>query len=270
MNGPLVFSLALHGFVLFQASPRATPTPQQTPPPTPAASFFDEKRKPTVTPTPAGTPGAPTPTPTEVPRDPHLVAALESEQGDGLERVAVFDDGVLILVNRYKGRPILTRKTLSPEEVELVRKVCAEALVVPDIRQPERGVLAASNARRIHIEVTDPKGVVRWWAFDDMTELSLPLGRARGALEDLRSRFFREDPKDTAWDASKVKAGDLLRRRSDGKWYRVRRDDSFERNLEIEEAEGDISMRLFVVREEIPKLFEDPATAPPPTPRWWR
>jgi hypothetical protein len=45
------------------------------------------------------------------------------------------------------------------------------------------------------------------------------------------------------------------------------RDDSFESNLEIAEAGGDISMRLFVVREEIPKLFEDPAKAPAPTPR---
>jgi hypothetical protein len=267
----MIVSLLLPVSLLFQRSPRATPTPLPTPPPTPAPSFFDEKRRSAFTPTPAGTPrlpGAPTPGPTEIPHDPHLVAALESEQGDGLERVAVFDDGTLVLVNRYKGRPIITRKTLSPAEVDLVRRVSAEALVIPDIRQAERGVLAAGNARRIHIEVVDPTGAVRTWAFDDLTELPLPVGRARGALEDVRSRFFREDPKDTEWDASKVKTGDLLKRRTDGVWFRVVRDDSFERNLEIAEAEGDISVRLFVVREEIPKLFEDPANAPPPTPRW--
>jgi hypothetical protein len=266
----LVLLVFLPVSLLFQASGRATSTPLPTPPPTPAPSFFEEKKKPAVTPTSAGTrlaPGAPTPTPTEPPRDPHLVAALEAEQGDGLERVAVWDDGTLILVNSYKGRATRTRKVLSPEEVDLVRKVSAEALVIPDLQQPERGVLAAGNTRRIHIEVTDPNGVVRTWAFDDMTQLPLPVGRARGALEDMRSRFFREDPKDTAWDASKVKTGDLLKRRTDGSWFRVMRDDSFESNLEIAEAGGDISMRLFVVREEIPKLFEDPAKAPAPTPR---
>lgn len=266
----MIVSFVLPVSLLFQVSGRAAPSPLPTPPPTPAPSFFDEKKRRPVTPTPAvprpGS-GTPTPAPTEPPRDPHLVAALQAEHGDSLERVAVWDDGTLFLVNRYKGQVTTARKPLTVEEVQLVRKVCAEALAVPDIRQPERGVLEARSARQIHIEVPDARGVVHTWAFDDLTELPLAVGRARGALEDVRSRFFREDPKDTAWDASTVKTGDLLRRRTDGTWFRVIRDDSFERNLEIAEAGGDISIRLFVVREEIPKLFEDPANAPTPTPR---
>lgn len=221
-----------------------------TPTPVPAA--------PRGRPTPAVTPS---PTPTPELRDPHLVAALFSSQGDGAERVALFDDGTLVLVDTYKGYRTVKRKSLSSEEVDLVRKVCSEALVVSESTRLGAALTEAS-ARRVGIEVADPPRGSKTFTYDDTSELPLPLGRARGALEDLRSRFFRPDPKELYWDPSGVKARHYLRLRSDGRWFRVVRDDAIDENMELEEVEG--GMSLFVVRGGLPNLFEDPATAKPP------
>ena len=210
-------------------------------------------------PTPAVTPS---PTPTPELRDPHLVAALFSSQGDGAERVALFDDGTLVLVDTYKGYRTIKRKSLSAEEVDLVRKVCSEALVVGESTRVGATALTEASARRVGIEVADPPRGPRTFTYDDTSELPLPLGRARGALEDLRSRFFRPDPKEIYWDPARVKARHYLRLRSDGRWFRVVRDDAIDENMELEEVEG--GMRLFVVRGGLPNLFEDPATAKPP------
>ena len=62
---------------------------------------------------------SPTPTPTTLPtprperRDPRLVAALESRQGIGMERVALFDDGTLVRVRGYRAERIVDRKAIS-------------------------------------------------------------------------------------------------------------------------------------------------------------
>jgi hypothetical protein len=226
---------------------------------------------------------APTPTPTPIPlptatpdrRDPHLVAALESRQGIGMERVALFDDGTLVRVRVYRGERTIDRKDVSREEIDVVRRVCLEALAVraKDVEDPGRSVLGDAGARRVTLEVTDPAGGSRVYAYDDLVSLPLPVGRARGAMEDLRGRFEKQDLGETKWDAVLVKKGTYLKRRSDGAWYRVVHDDALDHDFELEELErdgeqGSNKLRIFVYRGDLPRLFEDPAVAGarPPAP----
>src|SRR5664280_1613403 len=112
-------------------------------------------------PSPAPTPTA-LQTPTPEKRDPRLVAALESRQGIGSERVALFDDGTLVRVRGYRAERIVDRKAISREEIDVVRRVCLEALAVraKDVEDPGRSVLGDAQARRITIEITDPAGVL--------------------------------------------------------------------------------------------------------------
>ncbi|HQR68324.1 MAG TPA: hypothetical protein PLB02_13125 [Thermoanaerobaculia bacterium] len=185
------------------------------------------------------------------------------------ERVALFDDGALVLVQTYKGRRTLRKKEVTAAEVDLFRKVCADALLVPTTWGMRERALGDLEGRRIRVEVADAEGRSRLFETDDLTQLPLAVGRARSALEDLRSRFFRSDPKETSWDPKGVRKGDVLRYRSDGAWYVVVRDDAFEPSLEVQEA-GGLRTRMLLVREQLPRLFEIPgeAGAPPgPTPR---
>jgi hypothetical protein len=224
--------------------------------------------------TPAPTPTAlPTPTPTPEKRESHLIAALESRQGIGMERVALFDDGALIRVRGYRDEQIVDRKAISPEEVDVVRRVCLEALVVraKDVEDPGRSALGDAQARRITIEIAEPAGGSRLYTYDDLTSLPLAVGRARGALEDLRSRFEKQDLSETKWDTSVLKSGTFLRRRADGVWYRVVHDDALDHDFELEELDasgeqGSHKLRIFVYRGDIPRLFEDPAVAGPRPP----
>ena len=225
-------------------------------------------------PSPAPTPTA-LPTPTPEKRDPHLVAALESRQGMGMERVALFDDGTLVRVRGYRSERIVDRKAISREEIDVVRRVCLEALAVraKDVEDPGRSVLGDAQARRITIEITDPASGSRIYTYDDLTSLPLAVGRARGALEDLRSRFEKQDLAETKWDTKPLKDGTFLRRRADGVWYRVVHDDTLDHDFELEELDangeqGSHELRIFVYRGDIPRLFEDPASAGsrPPAP----
>lgn len=223
-------------------------------------------------PTPSPTPTA-VPTPTPENRNPRLVAALESRQGVGMERVAVFDDGTLVRVRSYRGERTVDRKAISKEEVEVVRRVCLEALAVRerDVEDPGRSVLGDAGARRITLEVADPSGGSRVYAYDDLVSLPLPVGRARGAMEDLRARFEKQDLGETKWDAVLVKEGAFLKRRSDGAWYRVVHDDALDHDFELEELEGNGEqgghrLRIFVYRGDLPRLFEDPSVAGPGPP----
>ena len=218
-------------------------------------------------PSPAPTPTA-LPTPTPEKRDPHLVAALESRQGIGMERVALFDDGTLVRVRGYRAEQIVDRKAISREEIDVVRRVCLEALAVraKDVEDPGRSVLGDAAARRITIEIADPAGGSRVYTYDDLTSLPLAVGRARGALEDLRSRFEKQDLAETKWDTVALKRGVFLRRRADGVWYRVVHDDALDHDFELEELDangeqGSHKLRIFVYRGDIPRLFEDPAAA---------
>ncbi len=102
-------------------------------------------------PSPAPTP-TPLPTPTPEKRDPHLVAALESRQGIGMERVALFDDGTLVRVRGYRAERIVDRKAISREEIDVVRRVCLEALAVRarDVEDPGRSVLGDAAGAAHH------------------------------------------------------------------------------------------------------------------------
>jgi hypothetical protein len=208
--------------------------------------------------------GAKTPTATATPvRSPRLVAAIESEQGPDFERVALFDDGRLVLIQRYRGRGVPRYKELAPSEVDVVRRVVREALLVPTSGgpPPEKSV-ADLRGRRLRLEVARDDGSVWVFSLEDLTQIPLAVGRAQGAMEDLRARFFRSDPAETAWDPSGVKEGDLLRHRIYAAWYRVVRDDTFEPSLELEEISG-IRERMLIARGQLPALFENPAEAPP-------
>ena len=226
-------------------------------------------------PSPAPTPtAAATPTPTREVRDPHLVIALESWQGLGRERTALFDDGTLVRVVSFRGVDTLERRVVSPQEVEVIKRVCQEALVVErrDVEDPGRMVLGDSNARRLRLEIANGPGRIRAYPFDDLATLPLAVGRARGAIEDLRARFAKEDPSEMTWDTTGLRAGSLLKRRSDGVWYRVVHDDVLDHDFELEQlavtgGEASHELDLFVYRGDIPRLFENPERAGPgPTP----
>jgi hypothetical protein len=259
----LAFDLALVSWAApAQERPVPTPAPAETPRPEPIRQEPPPPGFHRVT-------GEPTPTSTPTPLvEPKLVAALESREGPDTERVAFFSDGTLVLVQGYRGRRTLRRKELTFSEVDLYRKVCAEALAVPSTGGLERAIPDLTG-RRIRIEVVDPEGRSRIFETDDLTELPLAVGRAKAALEDLRSRFFRTDPKEIYWDPKGVRAGDYLRYRSDGSWYVVVSDEAGESSLEVEET-GGLRNRLLLQRDQLPNLFENPAEAGPPpfpTPR---
>jgi hypothetical protein len=211
---------------------------------------------------------SPLPTPTPEKRNPHLIAALEWRQGLGMERVALFDDGSLVRVRGFRGERIVDRKALAPEEIAVVRGVCLEALTVraKDVDDPARSVLGDADGRRITLEIVDPGGGSRVYAYDDLVSLPLAVGRARGALEDLRGRFEKQDLAETKWDTGNLRPGAFLRRRSDGVWYRVVHDDALDHDFELEELgaageQGSYKMRIFVYRGDLPRLFEDPSVA---------
>ena len=260
----LAFALALVPCVVSaEERPVASPTPAETPRPEPIRPEPEPTALRRVT-------SEPLPTPTRTPtplRRPKLVAALESVEDADTERVAVFDDGTLVFVQGYKGRRVVRRKELTRAEVDLVRKVCADALALPAPWGIRERALSDLKGRRVRVEVADADGRSRSFETDDLTPLPLAVGRAKGALEDFRARFFEVDPKETRWDPTGVRKGDFLRYRSDGSWYVVVRDDAFEPSLEVQEVEG-IGNRMLLLRDQLPGLFENPAEAgAPPTPR---
>ncbi len=216
----------------------------------------------------------PPPTPTPEVRDPHLVIALESWQGVGRERTALFDDGTLVRVLTFRGVDTLERRTVSPQEIEVIKRVCQDALVVErrDVEDPGRMVLGDSSARRMRLEIADGPGKIRAYPFDDFATLPLAVGHARGAIEDLRARFAKEDPSEVNWDTKSLRAGSLLKKRSDGVWYRIVHDDALDHDFELEElvvtgGEGSHKVRLFLYRGDVARIFENPVKAGPgPTP----
>ena len=226
---------------------------------------------PTLTPTPTATV---TPTRTPEIRNPRLVIALESWQGVGRERTALFDDGTLVKVLSFRGVDTMERRTVSQQELEVIKRVCQDALVVErrDVEDPARKVLGDSNARRMRLEIADGPGTIRAYPFDELSTLPLAVGHARGAIEDLRARFEKEDPSEINWDTKGLKAGSLLKKRSDGIWYRIVHNDALDHDFELEEmavtgGDGSHKMRLFLYRGDIARLFENPEkVGPAPTP----
>lgn len=203
---------------------------------------------------------AATPTPTPAPAaGPRLIAALESEQGEGSERIALFDDCTLINVVGYRGRSRARRKLVSTNERDLMVRVFAEAAAEAGERDFTSSVVGDAKARRFRLQIGEGKGA-RVFLFDDVSPLPLSVGRARGALQDMQSRFYRpEDQKQVElWDPSRVRAGDLLRRKGDGLWFEVVREDTFENNLEVRSVNGG-GLRFFLERAQLPRMFENPA-----------
>lgn len=193
------------------------------------------------------------------PDDKTLVASFEIEQGDGKERLSVYRDGTLALVKTYLGVRTLKKKVLTTDEVGFVRKVCTEALTL-DLSEYRVDALRRGQPRRFRIEVGRPDEEPRVFGFDELAQVPLVLGRARGALEGLLDRFDESTvSQDDLWDPSGLKTGDVLTRRADRKRYRIVRDDTFVRSLEMLEVERTLQ-RLVILRDEIPRLFYDPSS----------
>lgn len=207
--------------------------------------------------TPSPAPPVMEPTPTPRPEDKTLVAALDVEQGDGKDRVSLYRDGTLVLVRTYLGVRTLKKRLLPEAEVDVIRRVCAEALRV-DVPEFRIDVLGATKPRRFRIEVGREGDLPKVFVVDELARVPLALGRTRGALEELLSRFDESSEAHwQKWDPAPVKAGDVLVRRDDGRRYRVVRDDVFVRSLELLEADRGLQ-RLVVLREELPRLFLPP------------
>jgi hypothetical protein len=235
-------------------SPTPRPVPLQSEPAAPAPGL----KRITLEPTP-------TPTPTPLVH-PHLIAALESAEGNDTERIALFDDGTLALARWYRGRRTLRRKVVTSTEIEVLRRIFDPAFQAPVTWGSPEAPIADLKGRRIRIEIADASGRSRVFTTDDLTGLPLNIGRAKAALEDLRSRFFETDEKETWWEPKNVKTGDRLKHRSTGSWYLVIRDDAFEPSLEVQET-GGLRNGMLLLRGQIPKLFENPETAGPPETR---
>lgn len=232
----------LAAVVLFGAAPRPTPAPA------PAAA---------AEPSPSAEEAVATPRPD----DKTLVAALDVVQGEGKERVSLYRDGTLALSRTYEGVRTLKKKVLSPEEVDLVERVCAEALAV-ERSEFRADVLGRGEPRTFRVEVGRPGGEPKAFAFDELAAVPLALGRARGALEGLLDRFDEKAvSQEELWDPGGVKSGDVLVRRGDERLFRVVRDDTFVRSVELLEV-GRSLERLVVLREELPKLFKSPFGEP--------
>lgn len=192
------------------------------------------------------------------PEDKTLVASLDVEQGAGKERLSLYRDGTLVLVKTYEGVRKVRKKVLSEEEVGIIRKVCREAMSL-DVAEYHVDVLGHAEPRRFRIEVGKEGELPRVFQFDELARVPLVLGRARGALEGLLERFDETTvSQDDLWDPSKLRRGDLLTHRKDGRQYRVDRDDVFVRSLELVEAARSLQ-RLIILREDVPKLFLNPS-----------
>ena len=195
---------------------------------------------------------------------PVFLAALEVIQGEKSERVALFDDGTIAQAVRVGEAPAaVRRKKISPEEKAVLSRVIAAALDSGEMSKGAPTLLVDQSRRRMVIEVARPEGDSLRFEFGDLSQLSLALGRARGALEDLFERFRETRPsdKERSWSASAVKEGDLLRRRGDRMSFRVVRDDTLSRFLELEES-GRRLERMKVSRKDLTKFFLEPSNEP--------
>lgn len=223
------------------------------------------------------TPGpAPTATPVPVRMEAgertDLLASLEMEQGESVERIGLFKDGTAVRVQTVHGGRHQTRRQISAEERDLVVRVAREAAAVPPDRVVTGLVGRGSAVRRFRLEVVTVEGETRSFSFDELTPLPLAVGRARAALEDLAGRLTRADALERGpWDASGLKEKDRLRRRSDGRWFVVDRDDRLAPYMELLDVERRLE-RMVLTRVEVPKVFEDPGSeegrdTPPVAPR---
>jgi hypothetical protein len=191
------------------------------------------------------------------PDDKTLVAALDVMQGVGKDRVSLYVDGTLALVRTYEGVRTLKFKRLSEEEVDLVRRICTEAMAL-DEAEYHTDILGRGEPRRFRVEIGRADDLPRVFLFDELARVPLVLGRARNALEELLARFDEKTvSEDDLWDPAGLAVGDVLIQRTDGKRYRIVRDDAFVRSLEMIEVERTLQ-RLLILREDVPKIFHRP------------
>ena len=191
------------------------------------------------------------------PDDKTLVAALDVVQGEGKDRVSLYADGTLALVRTYEGVRTLKVRRLSEEEVDLVRRISTEAMTL-DEAEYHTDILGRGEPRRFRVEIGRSDGLPRVFLFDELARVPLVLGRVRNALEELLGRFDEKTvSEDELWDPSGLAVGDVLIQRTDGKPYRVVRDDAFVRSLEMIEVERTLQ-RLLILREDVPKMFHRP------------
>lgn len=193
-------------------------------------------------------------TPVPTPQAARLIAALESEQAGNLERIALFTDGTIVHSTVFRSRRLSVTRTISSNEIEVLRRVASESAELPSGDFPS-GVVG-DGGRAIRIEVAETSGRPRHYRMDELSLIPLSLARLRGALMELQDRFYNERGKEDDWDPSAVRIGTVLRRRGDGRRFRVAGDDRFEKNFELEEVEG--GARLFQPRADLPRVFEKP------------
>ena len=197
--------------------------------------------------------------PVPTPEPARLVAAFETEQAGNAERIALFTDGTIVHSTVHRGRRVSTTRTITSNEVEVLRRVAAETAELTPGDLPS-GVVG-DDARVLRMEVTEPTGKPRHFKMDELSRIPLSLARLRGALLELQDRFYKETGKDADWDPSVVRVGTVLRRRGDGRRFRLVRDDRFERNLEFEQDGGGV--RVHHSRADLPRIFEEPADEAP-------
>ncbi len=193
---------------------------------------------------------------------PAQLASLDLWSGTAHDRLVLYDDGTVSLAETRFGDTRERRRTVTTEERDLVARVLSETKTVARDWSPQRTIGDSPGMKRGRVTVTLPGTEPRTFEFDEILALPLGYGRARGALEDLLVRFRRdEEAGPVPWDPKVLREGMLLRRRNDGKWFRVFRDDRLSPYLEIVEDAGARLERMFLTRREIPRVFEAPREA---------
>ncbi len=193
-------------------------------------------------------------TPVPTPEAVRLIAALETEQAGNFERTALFTDRTIVHSTVFRGRRLSVTRSISSNEVEVLRRVASESAEIPSGEFPS-GVIG-DDGRTIRIEVTESSGKPRHYRMDELSLIPLSIARLRGALLELQDRFYKERGKEDDWDPSVVRIGTVLRRRGDGRRFVVTDDDRVAKNIELEELEG--GARLFQPRADLPRVFEKP------------
>jgi hypothetical protein len=195
---------------------------------------------------------------------PAQLASLDVFSGTAHDRLVLYDDGTVSLAETRFGDTRERRRTVTAEERDLVVRVLAETKTVAGDWTPSRAIVDSPGRKRGKVTVTLPGVEPRSFEYDEILSLPLGYGRARGALEDLLFRFRRDEEQGPApWDPKVLQEGMLLRRRNDGKWFRVFRDDRLSPYLEIVEDAGPRLERMFLTRREVPRVFEAPREARP-------
>jgi hypothetical protein len=204
--------------------------------------------------------------------DGRYLASYEIRQGGSVERLAVFENGVVDFRWLRPGKPAVKNRLRLPKlEVETIQRVLKEGLAVPSTNPAEIEKDLSPGQRSFRIQLSEVlSGEGRIFLFDETRPMPMPIGRVRGALEDLRARLLEKEIQGRAkdWDPAGVGLGSRLIRRSDGLVFVVTIVDSFGNMLELEETARRLE-RTKIKRVELPAIFElslNDEILPPATP----